>query len=166
MNLTWLDPEMRDAIEAMTEPQRVATVLAGEARSEPIEGIVGVANVIRNRVKADLHNDGKPDWWGEGFSDVVTKRAQFSCLAPSGGKNNFKRVLQIAKAFAAKQPVTDPQVRQCVLVAHGVIDGYLVDNTRNATHYHTYAMNPKPSWAEGQKPVVRLGAHWFYAGIP
>lgn len=165
MKLDWLEPDLRAALEAMTETQRVSLVLAGEARSEPIEGIVGVASVIKNRVTADLGHDGKPDWWGEGFSDVVTRPWQFSCLHPKGGPRNYKRVVQIAKQFASKQPVTDPLIRQCVLVAHGIVGDYLVSNVGAATHYHTVSLTQKPKWAEGHTPVKKIASHYFYAGI-
>lgn len=160
MKLDWLDADLRASIEAMTEPQRVALVLAGEARSEPIEGLVGVANCIRNRVQTDLGNDGKPDWWGEGFSDVVTRPWQFSCLTVKGGKGNHTFVKALAKQLAEKQPITDPKIKQCILVAHGVIDGYLVDNVQGANHYAVYTLTP--AWAKGKQVLVRRGAHHFW----
>jgi spore germination cell wall hydrolase CwlJ-like protein len=158
MNLTWLSPEMSAALESMTEVQRVATVLAGEARSEPVEGIVGVANVIGNRVKAR-------SWFGSDFSDVVTKKQQFSCLFEGGGKSNYKRVLAIAQKFADRQEITDRKVRQCVLIAHGIVGDYLEDNTKGSNHYHTVNLLPRPKWAEGVTPTKQIGGHVFYAGI-
>jgi N-acetylmuramoyl-L-alanine amidase len=162
MNLTWLSAEMRAAIEAMTETQRVALVLAGEARSEPIEGIVAIANVMRNRVTTDLNHDGKPDWWGEGFSDVVTRPKQFSCLFPAGGEKNYRIVLKLARQFAEGKPVTDPRILQCIGVANLLLTppGYLVDNTLGANHYAVSTLTPK--WAEGKQPVARKGGHYFW----
>jgi N-acetylmuramoyl-L-alanine amidase len=160
VKLDWLDADLRASIDAMTEAQRVALILAGEARSEPIEGIVGVANVIRNRVTTDLGHDGKPDWWGEGFSDVVTRPWQFSCLSVKGGKGNFQFVKGLAKQFAEKAPITDQKIKQCILVAHGVIDGYLVDNVSGSNHYCVYTL--QPAWSKGQQIVARKGSHHFF----
>jgi spore germination cell wall hydrolase CwlJ-like protein len=150
----WLHPELAQALDAMTDAQVVSLILAGEARSEPVEGIVGVANTIRNRVKADT-------WFGKTFREVCLKPKQFSCLFEAGGRANFKRVLALAKQFASKTEITDPRIKQCVGVATLLMaDGYLTDNTHNSTHYVVYTLSPE--WAKGHKPAVRLGAHHFY----
>lgn len=165
MKLDWVDPDLAASLEAMSEVQRVALVLAGEARSEPIEGLIGVANVIRNRVKADLGNDGKADWWGEGFSDVVTRPQQFSCLFEAGGKGNLKFVKSLAKQFASGEEVTDPKVLRCVGVATLITAAkpYLDDNTKASTHYCVYTLSP--AWSKGHKPAVRLGVHHFFNSV-
>ncbi len=147
---------MKDALEAMTEAQRVSLVLAGEARSEPIEGIVAVASVMRNRVKAQR--------FGEDFSDVVTAPKQFSCLFPAGGKQNYKRMLALAQQFARKEPVTDPKILQCIAVAECVMREYVADNTQGSTHYAVYTLTPY--WAKGLKPVRRIGTHQFWNNVP
>ena len=133
----------------------LALVLAGEARSEPIEGIVAVASVIRNRVKAGR--------FGEGYSGVVTRPKQFSCLFPQGGKQNYKRVLDMALQFARKEPVTEPRLLQCIAVAECVMRDYFLDNTRGSCHYAVYTLTP--DWAKGKKPVARIGSHHFWNDI-
>src|SRR3546814_2812197 len=57
----------------------LARTVFGEARGEPMPGKIAVAWCIRNRVELDLHDDGKPDWWGEGYTAVCRKSWQFSC---------------------------------------------------------------------------------------
>ena len=166
MTLDWLPPEMRPLVEQATEAQRLAATLWGEARSEPVQGIVAVANVVRNRVQMDLQGDGRPDWWGEGYSAVVMKPAQFSCWSPTGGARNYQRVLSLMQQFAAGHPITDPTVRECIGVAHLTIGHYLRDNTKGSTHYHAAAMTPRPKWARGLTPAVQHGNHVFYAGVP
>jgi hypothetical protein len=74
-------------------------------------------------------------------------------------------MLIIAKQFASKEPITEPLIKQCCGIAHLIIGDYLVDNTQGSTHYHVYAMNPKPKWAKDKQPVKRFGAHWFYNNI-
>ena len=59
----------------------LARTLWGEARGEGVAGQIAVAWSIRNRVEMDLHNDGKPDWWGEGYAGVCKKPYQFSSLS-------------------------------------------------------------------------------------
>jgi N-acetylmuramoyl-L-alanine amidase len=151
----WLEPEMRGYLDAMTEPQRVALVLYGEARSEPIEGLIAVGCVIRNRVKAQT-------WFGKTYSEVVTKPKQFSCLFALGGKANYKRVLALAKSLANKDQIADAKAKEAIWVAHGLIGEYVRDVTQGADHYHTAAMQPRPSWAQSKVPVKQIGGHVFY----
>jgi N-acetylmuramoyl-L-alanine amidase len=165
VKLDWLEPDMRELVPQLTTYQTVAACLFGEARSEPIEGIVAVANVIRNRVQADLHGDGKPDWFGEGYVDVVTRPWQFSMWHPNGGKSNNRRVLQFVRDLVAKKPVEDVKARQCVLVAHGIIDNYLADNTNGSHHYHKAGMSPRPSWAQSLVPTKQIAGHVFYNNV-
>lgn len=165
MKLDWLPPEMRPLVEQATEAQRLAATLWGEARSEPVQGIVAVANVIRNRVTADLGNDGKPDWWGEGYSAVCLAPQQFSCWTPKGGERNYDRVLGLMRQFAAGTPITDPSVRECIGIAHLTIGDYLRDNTKGSRHYCVATMTPRPKWAKGLTPTVQQGNHVFYSDV-
>lgn len=165
MNLDWLPAEMRPLVEKATEAQRLAATLWAEARSEPVQGIVAVANVIRNRVQADLGNDGKPDWWGEGYSGVCLAPKQFSCWTPAGGQRNYDRLLGLMQLFAAGTPITDAAQRECIGIAHLVMGDYLRDNTKGATHYHTAGMTPRPSWTKGTVPAVQVGGHVFYNDV-
>lgn len=158
MTLDWLPPEMRPLVEQASEAQRVAATLWAEARSEPVQGIVAVANVIRNRVK-------NPGWWGKSYSGVCLAKDQFSCWSPKGGQRNYDRLLGLMQLFAAGTPITDPGQRECIGIAHLVLGDYLRDNVKGATHYHSAVMTPRPTWAKGHVPVVQVGGHSFYAGI-
>lgn len=158
MTLDWLPAEMRPLVEKATEAQRVAATLWGEARSEPVQGIVAVANVIRNRVK-------NPGWWGDSYSSVVLAPKQFSCWSPEGGQRNYDRLLGLMQLFAAGTPITEPSQRECIGIAHLVIGEYLRDNTKGATHYVVATMTPRPKWARGHVPLIQIGSHSFYAGI-
>jgi N-acetylmuramoyl-L-alanine amidase len=154
----WLSPELKTAIDALTEAQIVALVLYGEARSEPVQGIVAVGSVIRNRVR-------KPGWWGAGFSGVCLQPWQFSCLSPKGGEGNYKKVLGFAQRLAKKSQITNALERQCVWVAQGIVGDYVVDPTKASTHYHTKALHPRPEWAMGHTPVLQISAHCFYNDV-
>lgn len=158
MNLDWLPVDLRALVEPFTDAQIVSLVLYGEARSEPVQGIVAVGNVIRNRVR-------KAGWWGHDFKSVCLQKQQFSCLFPSGGEANYKRVLAFAQKLASGSQITHERERQCVWVAHGIVGDYVIDNTKASTHYITATLTPRPKWAEGQTPAVQIGAHVFYNSV-
>lgn len=158
MTLDWLPADMRPLVEKATDAQRVAATLWAEARSEPVQGIVAVANVIRNRAK-------KPGWWGEGYSGVCLAPKQFSCWTPEGGQRNYDRLLTVMQQFAAGTPITDPGLRECIGIAHLAMGDYLRDNTKGSYHYHTATLSPRPKWAKGHTPVVQVGSHVFYSDI-
>lgn len=164
-SLAWLPEEMRELVTKATEAQIVSLVLYGEARAEPVQGIVAVGCVIRNRVKADLHNDKKPDWWGEKYSGVCTAPWQFSCLTPKGGEKNYKAVLALANRMVSGLPVNGEHERQCIWIAHGIIGDYALDNVKASFHYHSASMIPRPKWAQGHTPVTQIGAHVFYNDV-
>ena len=169
MKLSWMDEEMQALIPLLSVPQVVAVCLYGEARSEPIEGIVAVANVIRNRVKADIHGDNKPDWWGEGYSDVVTRPWQFSMWHVNGGATNYKRVKAFAQHLAERKEAVGIKARQCIGVAHCIVGDYFADNVNGADHYHAVKVPEvngkplsRPFWALKRVPVKQVGGHVFY----
>lgn len=139
----------------------LACTLYGEARSESTEGILSVANVIRNRVKADLGNDAKPDWWGEGYRGVCLKPSQFSCWIPAGGEGNHKKLAELVAALQVG-PVHDARYKECAWIATGVINDWVRDNTKGADHYHVATMTPRPVWARAHTPVVQVAKHVFY----
>jgi hypothetical protein len=145
----------------LTDTHVLACTLYGEARSEPTEGILAVACVIRNRVNADLGNDHKPDWWGEGYRGVCLQPAQFSCWSPAGGAGNYAK-LEAIVAQLKVGPVTDPRYVECAWIATGVIKDWVRDITGGADHYHTIAMQPRPTWAQTKVPIKSIGRHMFY----
>lgn len=160
----WIEPDLQAALDTLQEWQHVALVLYGEARSEPIEGVVAVANVIRNRAL-------KPGWWGKGFSGVVLKPYQFSCLNPIGGERNYDRLKTLALKLAANEPIQDKKGEPdqkwltCAWVARGVIGGFLPENTGNSAHYHTVNLQPRPEWAQKRIPTKQVAGHVFYADV-
>ena len=132
----------------------VARTLYGEARGEGYKGMVAVAWTIRNRVDADLHGDGKPDWWGEGYAGVCLKPWQYSCW----NANDPNRKLL--------EGLTDLNMhfRFAKEAARDVLEGRVADPTGGASHYHTHAVSPK--WAAGLTPCAVIGGHQFYRNVP
>lgn len=151
--LKFLEPLPDEAILGLT--------LYGEARGEPIEGILAVGCVIRNRVLADLKGDGKPDWWGEGYRGVCLKPFQFSVWNVKDPDSNHQHLMTVAAKLKAIE-VMSPLFEQCAWAALGISRGAILDTVKGANHYHTIQMKPRPSWAQSYAPVMQKGNHIFY----
>ncbi|MCA1971808.1 MAG: cell wall hydrolase [Caenispirillum sp.] len=136
----------------------LARTLYGEARGEGQIGMIAVAHVVLNRVK-------RPGWWtrerGDGIPDDTIAAGcrdpwQFSCW--NANDPNRDKLLAV--------DLNDPVFHRCYFVALGVViaaQGF-DDPTQGATHYH--AASTSPPWARGRVPVVSIGRHKFYTGIP
>lgn len=151
-----------ELIANLSEQQVVALTLFGEARAEAIEGRIAVANIIRNRVKAQNPRMGLTP------KQVCLKRWQFSCWIPEGGRANHETVLDAARSvFAGERP--GPILRECLWIADGLLREQFRDTVSGATHYYApAAMRPagsRPPWVEEKQPVAVIGGHLFYAGV-
>ena len=135
----------------------LARTLWGEARGEDLIGQIAVAWTIRNRVEMDLHNDGKPDWWGEGYAGVCLKPWQFSCW----NKNdpNFAYL-------SGARPIPTREFKQALTAADHVIGSNGPDPTNGATHYYATTMPKPPTWAKGATQTLKLGHHVFFKNVP
>jgi len=141
----------------LSDTDWVALTLWAEARAEPIEGQIGVANVIRNRVKSGR--------WGRTYESVCLAPKQFSCWIPEGGKANYDALQVLKRSVELGGDIKDRALRTCYWVASGCVDGSMPENVSGACHYHAITMASLPKWAVGHVPVARLGHHAFYAGI-
>lgn len=147
-----LDP----TLAALTPHQLMLVTLYGEARGEPIEGQVAVANVIKNRL-------ARGDW-GASLATVLGAWAQFSCLWPSLGGKNYNAVLEAAKGLLEGAPLS-PSLRQIKWVVDGVLQDLIFDNTFGACHYYAVGI-PAPYWATSNATfVAQKGRHLFYSGV-
>ncbi len=144
----------------LSELHAVALTLFGEARNEPIAGVIAVANVIENRAK---HS-------GFGRKTEVHKRAQFSCWSPAGGpaeQHNHAVVMAAAAELLAGVKVSAPGYARCQTVADVLLADALTDLTGGARHYCTTALLKvaPPTWAMGRTASVVIGAHSFFVGV-
>jgi N-acetylmuramoyl-L-alanine amidase len=145
----------------------VALTLEHEAAGEPIEGVVAVGCVLRNRA----------EWgrWGPLLRDVCLAPAQFSCWQPRDGTANHARLVERIGMLRAGGPDADAFRRRAagrsylvaaVVLAGRTLDGYLEDITGGADHYFApRAMKPRgrvPAWARGLTPTAEIGGHRFY----
>jgi hypothetical protein len=141
----------------------VSRTLYGEARGQPIEGILAVASCIANRVYMDLGDDGLPDWWGEGWAGVCLAPWQFSCWNASDP--NKKIIEKVKKG--------EREFDLCRFVAEQTIRGHVHDLTGGATHYYAPKVVAAPNWTQphpksGKIAVltVQIGDHRFYRDVP
>jgi hypothetical protein len=144
----------------LSEPQVVGLTLFGEARGEPVEGRIAVANVIRNRVVAQRRTFGLTP------RDVCLKPWQFSCWRQEGGAANYGDLLSAARLLS-RGVLAGPMLRECLWIAHGLLDRQFGDSVHGATHYLTaelFARN-RPVWSVGHDPVCHVNSHLFFAGI-
>lgn len=127
-----------------------ARTLYGEARGEPIEGLIAVAWVIRNRAE-------RPGWWGRDVAEVClcAKKGvhQFSCWNPADANSRKLRSVTIG----------DRAFRTCLQVVDNVVAGRAPDPTKGSTHYHTAAVSP--AWSRGLKPAAVIGRHLFFNNV-
>jgi spore germination cell wall hydrolase CwlJ-like protein len=120
----------------MDEKTCIATAIYHEARGEPLEGMIAVANVIVNRMKSQ--------WFPSTACGVVYQRKQFSwTLFPS------KLV-----------PVVDFRNAHIMKIAELAMLGRLIDYTSGATHYHADYVSPY--WKHTKTHTVTIGNHIFY----
>lgn len=114
----------------------LALVVYHEARSEPIEGQIAVAQVVMNRV----HDPRYPD----DVCNVVTQYKQFSFYWDGKSDTPFNETV-----WAEAERVAS-------LVMY---DGIYLPQLEGVTHYHGDYVSP--SWAQQMTVVYELGQHVF-----
>ena len=130
----------------MTDLEALTLTLWGEARGEPIEGKLGVAAVMRNRLLA--HYRG-----AQTYVDVCMAHAQFSAWRDEASQMNTEQ--------AAYERHPDPVLLLCEEIARATIAGVLPDPTHGANHYWAETI-PPPEWAvDVEPPPVKLGHQFF-----
>ena len=134
-----------------------------EARNEGTAGVLGVTNVVLNRVKSDLYpnticgviEDAKiSQWWlkEKGLKKPIKHMCQFSwyCDGKSDKpkhKGKWQNSLPVASlVLAYKENIRDI--------------AFLLDG---ATHYHADYVYPE--WRKSKQKIVQIGNHIFYKWI-
>lgn len=136
----------------MTDTEALCLTIWGEARGEPIEGKIGVAMVMRNRLLANYRG-------AKTYVDVCTAHAQFSAWT-----DEAKQMQDEAELLTGTPSLThlkDPVIRLCLEIALATMSGKLADNTNNANHYYAVSIAP-PAWAVGAILLAALGSHRFF----
>src|SRR5262245_37669606 len=111
-------------VEALSDLELLILTIIGEARGEPIEGQVGVACVIRNRVLT----------YNRSYSAICLAPKQFSCW----NDNDPNRVLleELGKQLINGNKL-DQRFSQCQWVAVGIMRNQILDNTHGSLNYMT-----------------------------
>jgi len=120
----------------------LALVVWREARGEPVEGKLAVANVIRNRVEA-TH---LPDQWAH----VIERKWQFSSMTAPGDAMLVEWPLEGDQSW-----IDAMDVAERVLTLGGC------DNTGGATMYCNLDVCD-PAWAHTMQATVKIGHHTFF----
>lgn len=140
-----------------TDVNYLFCTLFGEARGEPIESIVGVANVIRNRAYSGQKT----------YKEICLSPNQFSCWNELD--SNLPLVTKLLSDANSQVVFIDPFVRQCYIIAKAIYQGDIRDNVKGAKHYVTVARyqiamarrGRYDVWINKMKPVCTLGNHIF-----
>jgi len=112
-----------------------------EARNQPVDGQLAVAEVVLNRVQSDRYPDNA--------CEVINQNKQFS-YTHDGKSDDF-----------LKEPEQEAVIR-AILVASEVLRGHGLGIT--STHYHTTDIIP-PYWAQFYDYDGKLGDHMFYTMV-
>lgn len=142
-------------LENLLPDEVMALTLYGEARGEPIEGQIAVANVIMNRMREDTVKY-------KTVRDVCLEPKQFSCWNTTDP--NVQILVNLSSQLE-KSTIIDPILEQCLYIARGVMKGYLRDNTKAAKYYMTIDLfnNGRPSWAKVPSNTPKIiGNHVFF----
>jgi len=123
----------------------VMTILQ-EARNQNLDGMIAVAEVIRNRAQAKFFSDGT-------IIGTVLNPYQFS------GWNTKDPNRLICGKLTYDNPMTQQAMKAWRLA--------IMNNTEmtsGALYYHTKQMSPFPDWAKSGKLAVTatIGDHIFY----
>lgn len=131
----------------LIEPEAVVTATIWlEARGEPQEGRIAVAEVIRNRTAAKFFSDGTPE-------GTCLRPWQFSAWnTETQGRG---RAMQLDSS--------DPIVAQCLAAWLAAQSGSNI--AQGALLYHSTTMNPYPKWSDTSRFLVEIGLHRFYVPI-
>lgn len=135
----------------------LALTIIGEARGEGIAGQVAVGCVIRNR----LHSN--PEKY-KNFSGVCLEPKQFSCW--NKDDSNFAYLTDLGEKMIDNQSMNDPIIRQCILVANGISNYDLIDNTKGAKYYVVTSLlisDKAPSWSRNRKNSLEIGHQTFFS---
>ncbi len=143
-------------LSVLSDIEIVGLTIYGESRGEPIEGQIAVANVIKNRLRA------QPSKY-KNYANVCLEKLQFSCW--NQGDPNRAVLEEIAAKMITGQTPVDSTLRQCLFIAKGIISWDVLDNTKGAMNYLTeqlFSSPDRPNWAKNPKNVMFTGRQVFF----
>lgn len=157
-------PKMHKSVgdKSNSELVLLTSLLYTEARGEPDQGILAVAEVVRNRVM-------RPAWWGRGWREVILKRNQFSGMTPGNPSlTELENMISIGWTDAA-QKVWERCWRPAAFIYHAQTYEPQLGVAKGADYYFAkelILLGRIPTWIrlaiESGPPLAEIGAHWFY----
>jgi N-acetylmuramoyl-L-alanine amidase len=111
-----------------------------EAQNQPVDGMRGVAHVVRNRIFGVSH------WWGSDWHSVILHPWQFS----SFNKNDPNE-----KKWPTR-PEDQASWELCCAAALGVFNGTDEDNTDGADYYYDTSIHFPSTWGSPANYVNTL----------
>jgi spore germination cell wall hydrolase CwlJ-like protein len=127
-------------LEAAYNQRAVAAILVAEAGCDKQPGMLGVAEVVRNRAR--------------------DKRTTPLAIVKQPGV--FSSLLETDLAGLIRKHKSDPQFPTALKIARVLLEkpDRLPNTTRNATHFDQ--TKNSPSWAYTAQATVTIGHHRFY----
>lgn len=140
-----------------TDLNYLVCTVYGEARGEPIEGQIAVANVIKNRAYASQKT----------YKDICLAPRQFSCW--NQDDPNRSSVLNLLISLEAGDIITDLTIRQIVIICKAIYENGFKDNSHGARNYVSTARYKQAQdrkgkddqWILSMHPATVLGNHTF-----
>ena len=120
----------------------LAEALYFEARGETLKGIVGVSEVILNRVDDSRYPNSVCGVVNQGTGERYRCQFTYTC-------DGRPEIISETKAY-----------QKVGKIARFMIDGASRELTEGATHYHTKSVNPR--WARVFPRTTTIGFHHFY----
>lgn len=125
----------------------LASTIYHEARGEPADGQIAVAQVVVNRVRSGR--------WPASICAVVNQGAS------RGEKCQFSFA---CRKSASRPRPGEPDWDNALALADAVASGQAeLPALSRATHYHT--IDVRPVWRLALRPLVTIGRHTFYADV-
>lgn len=129
------------AFSADYAPEGVIETIILESVSEGLEGMIAVAEVIRNRT-----NDPR---WPDSYTAVVYQPWQFSCWNEDAEDWRVKRY---------NREATPQMIQRAMRAWH---ESQWTSLTKGATLYHADYVTPNWDWSKTER-IVKIGKHIFY----
>jgi hypothetical protein len=135
----------RDSALYKQEINCLAQAVYFEARSEPLEGQIAVAQVVLNRVQ-------NPDY-PKSICGVVYQ----------GAAHRHGCQFSFACDGLVDAPIKTVAWKHAMIIAETALARQQDDITLDSLYYHASYVDP--AWAATMKPTVKLGSHIFYREI-
>lgn len=143
-----------EVLKNLTDTEVLFLTLIGEARGEPVEGQIAVANIILNRSKTRKVS----------IKNVCLQKSQFSCW--NENDPNYAVLMELGRIIINSGFKPYEEYAQLNWIVDGIMANKVADNTKNRDHYMTaklFLSDKKPSWAKNPKSdPIKFGNHVFF----